>query len=778
MKLVIYYMQITKNIIYIPNLVSKNFIDYKNIKPKLIEYREYQINIAESSYKQNTLLVLPTGLGKTVIALILISKIIQDNNGEKILFLAPTKPLVLQHAKFLQDSLNINENNIVTFTGETSPDKRNKLWHDNEIIISTPQVIENDLISNRINLKNVSFIIFDEAHHAVGKYSYVFISELYKKQRLNGYILGMTASPGNEISKINEICKNLNIKKIELRTKYDPDVKAYVHNLEISWKEVNLPSEFSYTIQLLRRSLSVRLKFLKELKFVDSSSVSNITRTKLLDAQTKIQKELKSRIKAPKILYKAASVQSEALKIYFAIELLQTQGVSALNNYFQRIYKEASADKSTRSSKSVMSDQNILEAVAYAKSLNIEHPKLKEIVQIVKKQLYNAPDSKIIIFTHYRDTSLKVFDILKNIDNSRAVRFIGQAGKDKDKGLTQKQQSEIVNKFKNGVYNILIATSVAEEGLDIPSTELVIFFEPIPSEIRNIQRRGRTARKMPGKVIILITKGTPDEGYYWASKRREKHMRSELELLRSKISNNHDNELLGHNKTNISNQSTLQEYENIENEVKIIVDHREYRSNVVRNLMKLDVIIEPQQLAIGDYILSSRIGVERKKVEDFLNSLINGKLFSQISRLRDAYPRPILIIEGEGLLTKRNIRHNAIFGSLVSIMIDYGIPIFTTKDDIETANILSLAAKREQRKNRRPISIRGEKTSMSIQEQQQFILEGLPNVSSTIAKRLLSQFGSIKAIVNATEKELQNVEGIGKLIALKIIEILNFEYEE
>ena len=773
-------MQITKNICYILLLVLTNFIDLKNIKSNSIEFREYQVNIAESSYKENTLLVLPTGLGKTVIALILISKIIKINqNGEKILFLAPTKPLVLQHAQFLKNFLTINNESISTFTGEISPEERNKLWARSKIIISTPQVIENDLLSKRINIKDVSFIIFDEAHHAVGKYSYVFISEMYKKYKENGYVLGMTASPGNEITKIKEISKNLNIKNIELRTKYDSDVKPYVHNLDIKWKEVLLPNEFSYTIQLLRKSLSDRLKFLKDAKVIDSSSVASINRTKLLEVQVRIQKEIKSRVKVPKILYKAASIQSEAMKLYFAIELLQTQGVNALNNYFQRIGKDALAKNSTKSSKSIMADQNIIEAVAYAKSLNIEHPKLQEIINIVKKQFSYSPESKIIIFTHYRDTSLTVFNILKDIENSRPVRFFGQAGKDKDKGLTQKQQGEIVNKFRNGDFNILIATSVAEEGLDMPSTELVVFFEPIPSEIRNIQRRGRTARKMSGKVIILITKGTPDEGYYWASKRREKHMRSELELLKSKINNKMNNEFFCYdNDDNIINQSSLKDYEKNDKEIKIIIDHREYRSGVVRNLITLGISVESQQLDVGDYILSSRIGVERKNVDDFLNSLINGKLFSQISRLRDAYPRPMLIIEGEGLLTKRNIKHNAIYGSLVSIMIDYGIPIFTTKDDIETANILSLAAKREQIKDKKSVSLRGEKTSMSIREQQQFIIEGLPNVSSTIAKRLLSNFGTIKAIVNATEDELQEINGIGKHIALKMIEILNSEFDK
>ena len=130
--------------------------------------------------------------------------------------------------------------------------------------------------------------------------------------------------------------------------------------------------------------------------------------------------------------------------------------------------------------------------------------------------------------------------------------------------------------------------------------------------------------------------------------------------------------------------------------VKIIVAHREYRSNVVRNLASKGANIEPLQLDVGDYILSSRIGVERKKVDDYLDSLINGKLFKQIAQLRDAYSRPVLILEGKNLLTKRNINHNAIFGSLASITVDFGIPVLKTNDASETADLLKIIAQREQ----------------------------------------------------------------------------------
>ena len=753
--------------------------DNQYIKLDKIENRKYQINIAKSASKKNTLVVLPTGLGKTIIALYLISEELKKENN-KILFLAPTKPLVIQHAQFLKEFINIKDEKLIIFTGEISPENRQKKWEKARIIISTPQVIENDLLSKKFDLKNVSFIIFDECHHAVGQYAYVFVSEMFQKHNNNGLVLGITASPGNDIDKILEICKNLNINNIEIRTKYDADVKPYVHDLKIIWKDISLPNNFSYAVQLLKKSLSKKLKILKDIKVIESASVSLINRTKLLDAQKKIQSEIRSRLKPPKILFKAASTQSEAMKIHYAIELLQTQGVNAFRNYFQRVGNEAVKKKSTKSSRSIMSDSNILEAIAYSKSINEEHPKVNEIEKIVQDQLKFNPESKIIIFTHYRDTSSYISSLLEKINKAKPSRFIGQSSKEGDKGLTQKEQAEVIKKFKKGIYNILIATSVAEEGLDIPSTDLVIFYEPIPSEIRFIQRRGRTGRKMPGKVIILITKGTSDEGYYWAAKRKEKRMRSELELLRSKLTKKMENpEKIFEKQIKFNSpQKSLKEFYKDEKKIKIIVDNREYRSNVTRNLTVKGVFIEPQQLDVGDYILSSRIGVERKNVDDFLESLINGKLFKQITRLRDTYSRPILILEGENLLTKRNINHNAIFGSLASISVDYGIPILNTKNSLETADLLTVIAKREQREDKKTVAIRGDKPQMSLKESQQFIIEGLPNVSAVIAKRLLSHFGSIKDIANASEKELTDVKGVGKNIASGIIKLFNTDYLE
>ena len=753
----------------IPFLV---YLQQDFIKPHAIEVRAYQVNIARASEQKNSLVVLPTGLGKTIIALLLIAKKLQQQET-KILFLAPTKPLVIQHAEFLRTFLTIDSESITVFTGEISPAKRSDLWKKSTLVVSTPQVIQNDLLSLRINLEQVSLIIYDEAHHAVGDYAYVLVSEMYQRQHPQGHVLGITASPGNDVEKIKEICHNLDINHIEIRTKYDPDVKPYVHELSLQWKEVSLPDEFSQVIQLLRKALGERLRILHDHGVLESSSVSLINRKRLLEVQQTIQLAIKETPQPSKHLFQAASKQSEAMKLHYALELLQTQGVHALQQFLQRIRLEASTKSGSKASKMLLKDPMVLEMLAYVKNLKVEHPKLRELATIVQEEFLRDPNSKIIVFTHYRDTAQEVTGVLTEIEGCRPVRFIGQSGKLNDKGLTQKQQAEVVRLFKDGTYNVLIATSVAEEGLDIPSTELVVFFEPIPSEIRNIQRRGRTARKMAGRVIILITKGTPDEGYYWASKRREKRMHTELELLRSQLSTDFGKTENVTRSSEQQHQKTLQDFRSGEHALAIKVDHREYRSPVVHHLVTKGMTVEPLQLDIGDYVLSSRIGVERKTVDDFLDSLMNGKLFRQLQNLRDSYARPILVVEGEDLFTKRNISHHAIYGSFISILVDFGIPIISTKNARETADLLYIATKREQRQDKKSVALRGEKPSPSQRQRQQYILEGLPNVSSVLAQRLLDHFGSIRALMNATEKDLMQVQGVGKAIAQGIIEIIN-----
>jgi Fanconi anemia group M protein len=753
------------------------FVERPFIKSNTIEKRDYQINIAEGCLQRSTLVVLPTGLGKTIIALIVIAKVLEKKEG-KILFMAPTKPLVEQHASFLKKFLKAD---AVIFTGEVAPKEREKLWKECDIIVSTPQVIANDLISDRISLSNVSLIIFDEAHRAVGNYAYVFVAEKFKEY--GGLSLGMTASPGSDVNKIIDVYSNLNFHGVEIRSEYDPDVVNYVHDVKIKWIHVDIPKQIKIVAKLLRDVLDQQIKELQKHGLLIGRKV--VSTRNLLDVQKQIQSKLKS---GKTSYFHAATIQAKALKVNHAIELAETQGVSALNNYFERLTVEASTKGSSKASRSLVKEPKIKKAMELSKEMHFEHPKLARIVDVVKNQIKEKRDSRIIVFTHYRDTAELVTNELSKIKDVRPVRFVGQANRGKDKGLRQKEQVEAIQKFKEGIYNVMVATSVAEEGLDIPSTDLVVFYEPVPSEIRTIQRRGRTGRRMAGEVVILITKSSRDEAYYWSSNRKEKRMHRELEILRDELNEKLPFAKLKEREFKTS-EKLIKPQEKIEkgqmqitdfsgNEEKksiIIVDTREFNSDVVRELSRNQITIRSKQLDIGDYILSDRVGVERKRVEDFLQSLTDGRLFQQMKELKSSYIHPILIIEGEELFTRRKISPQAIYGAIASIVADFNVPIVSTKDGKETADLLMAIAKRENSKKRK-IGIRGLKGAKSLQERQQFIVEGLPNVSATIAQRLLSHFGSIRGIVGANVEQLCEVKGVGKMIAEGIREVLDSGY--
>jgi Fanconi anemia group M protein len=153
-------------------------------------------------------------------------------------------------------------------------------------------------------------------------------------------------------------------------------------------------------------------------------------------------------------------------------------------------------------------------------------------MSLVSRVLNSDTSSKVMVFTQYRDTVDVLVEKLSSIDGASVGKLIGQS----NKGLRQKEQIEILEEFRSGARNVIVATSVGEEGLDVASTNAVIFYEAVPSEIRTIQRRGRTGRKNDGEVFVLIAKGTMDEVFENSSKKKEDQMRSRLEKLNKELS--------------------------------------------------------------------------------------------------------------------------------------------------------------------------------------------------------------------------------------------------
>ncbi|MEK6926404.1 MAG: DEAD/DEAH box helicase [Nanoarchaeota archaeon] len=486
--------------------------------------REYQQKIFETCKEKNCLVVLPTGIGKTLIGLMLAIERLEKFPSEKIVFLAPTRPLAEQHLAYFKKHLPELFADMNLFTGSIPPEKRKKLWETSNIVFSTPQCVANDLKNYLYNLNEVCLLIEDEAHRCIKNYDYNYVAQKYLEQGKNKRIIGLTASPGSELDKIKEICKNLSIEEVELRTRDSADVKEYLQELEFEKINVNFPEELAELRHSLRKIFDNYVEELRKRSVLFGAA----SKTELIN----LQKRLMSSISRDSTNFNsllAASACAQAVKLQHALELLETQTLASFNNYLKDLFAQA-AKKQSKGVVKLVSKPEFNDVFIKTNELlarNIEHPKLGILRNIVEAEKDENPNLKIIVFTQYRETASSISKKLNEIKGIRAKIFVGQAKKTSaggSSGLNQKEQKKVIQEFSEGEINVLCATSIGEEGLDIPEVNIVIFYEPIPSAIRAIQRAGRTARLMEGKLIILITKGTRDESFYYASRAREKRM--------------------------------------------------------------------------------------------------------------------------------------------------------------------------------------------------------------------------------------------------------------
>jgi len=729
----------------------------KNFKPRL-----YQETIFNSCTTNNTLIVLPTGLGKTNIFLMIAAFRLKQYPNSKILLIGPTKPLIDQYYYVFQKHFDIKEEDMNIFTGMIKPEKRAELWKKSKIIFSTPQGLENDIITKRIDLKEVSLLGVDEAHRAVGDYSYVFIVKEYEKKARFPRIIGMTASPGSNTEKIMEVCKNLFVEKVEIKTEKDGDVKPYIKEINVEWIQVELPHLFYKIISILKNCSKQRAKDLKSHGIVNQSLIS---KKDILITLGKLQGQIAKGNKSFELL-KSISLLAEIIKVEHALELLETQGVKPLFFYMQNMI-ESSKHTKVKAVKNLVNDEEFKTAFEETEKLYSEgkkHSKLIKLVEIIKQN----KNKKTIIFSQFRESATEITEELIN-NKFKAKTFVGQA-KRRNSGLTQKKQKEMMDSFRNNEFNILVATSVAEEGLDIPLVDLVIFYEPIPSAIRTIQRRGRTGRQDKGKVIILMTKNTREEGYRWSSFHKEKRMNRILNNLKNKV------QLFVKKDNNLNKYIKKEEQKE---EIKVIIDFREKGSKLVKELINLGADIDLKSMNQGDFLLSKRVCVELKTQEDFVNSILDGRLLTQIKELKKNFEKPLLVIQGnQDIYSIRRIHPNAIKGMIATIAISYGIPLISTKDHIETASLFYVIAKREQIDKNREFYMHTDKKTMSLNEQQEYIISAFPGVGTVLARPLLEKFESIKNVINAPINKLMEIEKIGEIKAKRIKEIIEKKYKK
>lgn len=757
-----------------------HYIDHPLIKSNAIEARLYQQVLAADVLKKgNTMIVAPTALGKTIVATLVAADRLEKVKNSKILVLAPSKPLAIQHESTFKEFLTVPCSSI---TGAVKTDERVKRWEESQIICATPQTVESDLLKGRYSLKDVSLVVFDECHHGVGSYSYVYLASRYVKESKFNLILGLTASPGSDKEKIKEVCDNLYIQSIVVKTEEDNDVRPYFNPVAIDWVRVKMSSELEKIKTHVDKALKIRLKGLKNMGVIRTVSVNKLD---ILKARGRVQSAIARSVNPKKECFQAISILSAVINIQHSQELIETQGVVTFNKYVARLRK-----KKTKAAKSLIQDPNFGKAIYLAREAEkhgLEHPKLKKVTDIIKKELgqngqtklqsdryvkdADQKSSKIMVFTQYRDSLEMIHQKLEK-EGIKSAKFFGQASRDGEKGLTQKEQKEIIKAFKIGEYDVLLSTSVAEEGIDIPAVDLVILYEPVPSEVRMIQRRGRTGRKRSGRVKVLITNGTRDEGYYWASVNKERRMKHQLidpDVL-DELNSNAIERMENEKRVKVLDPTPKKE------ELPVVfADTREGNSKVIRHLSEMEIDVKVQAMAVGDYQVSDEVVIERKTAKDFVDSIVDKRLFKQARSLMEEFKRPLIILEGDDLYNGM-INPNAIRGSIASIALDFGISIIPTRNAQDTAAMIKRIAIREQSGEKTPIQIRTDKKPVNLWEQQLFIIESLPNIGPVNAKNLLEHFGTVANIINASESQLQEVEGIGKKTAANIRKVVDSKY--
>ena len=406
------------------------------IKKRSIEFRSYQNNISESvrNKHKNTLVILPTALGKTVIAILVCTEFLYNYKSQRVLVMAPTKPLVAQHMSSFCSVLNIPEDCVAVVTGKNLPPTRMAIWNRKEIrlVFATPEVVKNDLAEKRLSLSEFSLLVFDEAHRGVKDYAYTSIARYYIQQSSHPVILAMTASPGSEKTRMEEVCNNLSIEQIEYRNEEDGDVKPYINPIDVTWKWFTIPEEYKYISSTIRAMLEEKLQFLIERGLLRKKHLQWIFKSDLIGLGEELQYKLEltmEELRGP--LYAALMQQSSALTLMYCAELIESQGSPSLKAFLERVENDRG-----KAHQSLLNDNRIKEIQTLLNSLKIEHPKTTYLVELLKQRYsvflsqnkrqdvteenvaVKKPTDLIIerlkalVFTHYRDTARKVVEIL------------------------------------------------------------------------------------------------------------------------------------------------------------------------------------------------------------------------------------------------------------------------------------------------------------------------------------------------------------------------------
>ncbi|KAG7661920.1 MPH1 [[Candida] subhashii] len=535
------------------------------IYPTNFEVRDYQFNIVQRAFYDNLLVALPTGLGKTFIASTVMLNFLRWFPQSKFIFVAPTRPLVAQQIKACCSIAGIPSSKVAILLDKTRKNRAD-IWDSKQVFFTTPQVVENDLASGLVNPKSIALLVIDEAHRARGNYSYNNVVKFLKRFNDSFRILALTATPAADVDGVQDIIDNLDISKVEVRTEQSIDIIKYMKRKRIERRIIPPSSDIEECVTLLSEAIAPVLTSVNERGLLSITDPKRINHFQCMEAG----RRLAANRGMPAGLKWANYYMLQLLgMVGQCYKRLNIYGIKSFFNYFNEKYTEFKSKWDKKKSKNKLNadfffseqiEELLKRSEEMVKGSGYSHPKIEALMDELEVFFAenSSSDSRVIIFTEYRESALEIVQSIEKAgDNRKPHIFIGQApekerfdetaekpakGKGKAKGakttkskkkkngggiddndesaksstrtssedaqikgMNQKLQKEIIKKFKEGTYNILVATSIGEEGLDIGEVDLIVCYDSTSSPIKNIQRMGRTGRKRDGKVVLLFS---------------------------------------------------------------------------------------------------------------------------------------------------------------------------------------------------------------------------------------------------------------------------------
>ncbi|KJZ78328.1 hypothetical protein HIM_02366 [Hirsutella minnesotensis 3608] len=485
--------------------------------------RDYQFSIVKNSLFNNTLVALPTGLGKTFIAATVMLNFYRWTKSAKIVFVAPTKPLVAQQIDACYNIVGIPRSETTLLTGDIPPALRVDEWATRRVFFMTPQTLLNDISHGYADPKSIVLMVIDEAHRAVGEYAYAKATKLIRRFSNSFRVLALTATPGSKIETVQEVVDNLGISHCEIRTEDSIDIRQYVHQRNIEITVLDPSDEMNLVGELFTEALKPLLEKLSSQNIYYGRNPMALTAYGLMQAQ-KEWLQTRGRHVNQGVQFMMRAIFTVLMGLAHSIKLLNFHGIKPFydNLVDFRDEQEGKGQTGSKYKRQLIEHPSFQEMMkkisAWLRSDGfVSHPKLTALADVVLNHFMDRGEgsaTRVIVFSEYRDSADQIVGMLnKHRPLIKASVFVGQADGKRGEGMKQAQQIQTIDRFKKGDFNVLVATSIGEEGLDIGQVDLIVCYDASASPIRMLQRMGRTGRKRAGNITLLLMRGKEEDQF-------------------------------------------------------------------------------------------------------------------------------------------------------------------------------------------------------------------------------------------------------------------------